>query len=40
MDKNPNDNILWFSRENLPPYKGADIKGGKAKQTQIYPRMY
>ena len=30
MDKNPNDNILLFSRENLPPYKGAKNQGGKA----------
>jgi hypothetical protein len=25
VDKNPNDNILLFSRENLPLYKGAKM---------------
>jgi len=35
VDKNPNDNILLFSRENLPPYKGAKNQDGKAKQTQF-----
>jgi hypothetical protein len=39
-DKNPNDNILLFSRENLPPYKGAKNQGWQSQTNPIQTQFY